>query len=102
MGVFYWFRKGKIATLKSDCYPDVPPETFQKWRNLEIQSIHYFLWATWGTNLIGFVLIPMSGEGALPLLGVLAVVWLVLLFLSANAGSQAASMRKEHGLKLPS
>lgn len=109
MGIFYFIRRPKIARLTAADLPTIPPETLEQWKQLELKSIDWFLWATWGVSVLG-TLFGLLISAALPGSGVAVFIITLTLFLaglivSATYGSQASRLKKEMfkqaGLTLP-
>jgi hypothetical protein len=114
VGIVYLVRRPKFANARAESFPGVDPTKFAEWRRLELKSTDVFLWATWGTFVLSFVLafgvvaltaVLGGGQGGSgPVVGVLVAIMSLLFFggliISAIAGSQAAKLRKELGINL--
>ena len=104
-GIIYAFRKPKLRKLTPEQYPSMPPEKFHEWRELELQSINMFLWATWGLLLISIPVALLFGEafpgGAMGLQIVFFALFIILLVMSAIPGTKAAKLKKQFGVKWP-
>lgn len=109
VGIFYFIRRPKVARLKAEDMPGVQPETLERWKSLELKSIDWFLYASWGVSIVGTILGLMIGL-SLPSSGVIVFVTILGFFLagltvSAVYGSQSAKLKKQMmlqaGFKLP-
>jgi hypothetical protein len=105
VGFFYLAKKPKLNQVSAASFPSVAPEQFEKWRSLELASIDIFLWATWGTAVLGTIIgIALAQSGPAPA-GVVMLVFAVLFFggLTASAiqGSRAAKLKSTLGIVWP-
>lgn len=109
IGILYFIRRPKIARLTAADMPAIPPETIEHWKQMELKSIDWFLWTTWGLSVLGTILGLMI-SAAIPGSGVAVVVINLALFMagltvSATYGSRASQLKKEMfkqaGLTLP-
>ena len=105
IGIIYALRRPKLKALGNSAFPDVPADKFEEWKRLELQSINYFLWASWGVFLLSIIATMLLGStspgGALGLQIVFLVVFLLLLVIAAVFGSKAAKLKKQFGIKWP-
>jgi hypothetical protein len=109
MGIVYFLRRPKIASLAAADMPGVTPETLESWKMQELKSIDWFLIATWGVSVIGSIMAVAvaavdQSSGVLVLLITLAG-FLAGLTVSAVYGSRAAKLKKlmmkQTGFRLP-
>lgn len=117
IGIVYLVRRPRYAQARAEGFPKVDPFVFEQWRGLEIKSIDIFLWATWGTfflslawgfglGLVVAAIAPSSDAGEMlgrlmtPLIGLMVLLFFGGLVWSAIVGSQAAKLRKQHGINV--
>lgn len=109
IGIVYFIRRPKVARLTAEDMPGVQPETLERWKSLELKSIDWFLYASWGVSILGTIFGLVIGL-SLPASGGFVFVTILVLFLagltvSAIYGSQSAKLKKElmkqAGFKLP-
>ena len=102
LGIIYVCRRPKFSNLTSDQFAGVPTEKFMEWRKLELRSIDVFLWAVGGLFVIsllgGMVLATSSWSDVVRFNIGIVVIFLVMLIISAVAGSQAAELKKEFNI----
>ena len=105
MGFVYIAQRRTILRLGASEFPNVAPEEFEKWRTLELGSIKIFLWATWGTFVVGILVAVVSyaNPGSIGF-GISQLVLLGLFFagliVSAVKGTKAASLKRKLGISL--
>lgn len=105
MGFVYMGQKKKMLRLNPAQFPNVPPVEFARWRQLELKSIDTFLWATWGTFIVGVLvgIVSFASPGSIGFgvaQGALLGLFLLGLVVSAINGSKAASLKKKLGISL--
>jgi hypothetical protein len=108
-GIVYAFRRPKLKALTTEQLPAMPQEAFVEWKALELKSIDFFLWATWGVLLISVpirlmmaVTFPDAEDAAMGvkiLSGIVAVF--LLLSKMAPAARKASVLKARFGVKWP-
>jgi len=107
IGIFVAIRRPKLHRLTLQDYPEVDPTKFAEWHSAEIISTDTFLWASWGSCLIGNVIIGIVSDIELTLAATIAfrvflfvgtVLWFILAGLKS---SKARKLREEAGIQWP-
>lgn len=106
-GGYYFYKRLKIQPLAATEFPEVALKDFNEWKQLELNSIDIFLWATWGMALIGLIvrLIMLSGPetdntGNAPVI-IYILVFFGGLIASAVIGSKAKKLKQSLGIAWP-
>lgn len=106
-GGYYFSKRLKLKPLTATDFPEVPVERFNEWKQLELNSIDIFLWASWGLALIGLIvrLIMLTGPdsentGNSSII-IYALVFWGGLIASAVIGSKAKKLKQSLGIVWP-
>jgi len=105
--ILYAMRRPKLKALTAEQFPGVPPDKFAEWQRLELKSISWNLWTSWGLLLIATPLYVFLAsfphkhtlhEVVTLLYPGLVFVWSIFVVRSL---SKAAKLKKQLGIKWP-
>jgi len=122
--VYLLMKRRDYKHLTAETFPEVPPETFEKWRSSEVKSRVLLCWSLGFFALYSLVtltensvhitptgqisigpsfIVDLIGERGLHILrdDVLFAPFLVLAVLSAFAGSRAKRIKKKNSIEWP-
>ncbi len=108
IGIVIAVRRPRLKRLTPQDYPGLDPEKFTEWHNAQLSATNTFLWASWGSFVIGIILVLIvASMGGLPFEGYIAfrvfiIVGTIVWFIVAGVKSSSArKLREELGIQWP-